>query len=413
MARRKRLKNAASSREMRRAAIRMADTDGAVRSISRGRWEVASESSPGSWYRVAVTEGGIVCDCGYHLGRKGAACKHSMAVEITMLQGAGEVEPGEPVTLEPAWPRCPGCGSENMRRDGTRPRGRREVAQRYKCREKACGVRFSDGPGFAGRHLPPEAILLSLMFSSMGISPGGITLMLDQQMNLKIHRTTVQRWADRYIGMVDRYTSGLRIRAGRKWSSDEKFVKVVGADHWVFTVMDMATRFVLSQSVSPEKMNYRAARLLEMAADRAGHIPLIFVTDRLQAFSFAFKKVFWRGRNPQPIHFRESHIRSRRCNNCHERFNGTLAERLGDGPRHPEGGLGAGCRQPALLQLRQAPSGAGRDHARPGREDHHPGGQRVADHDPARGAGRRIGGNTQHGTRHRQIRPFGQPICRG
>ena len=162
-----------------------------------------------------------------------------------------------------------------------------------------------------------------------GISPGGITLVLDQQMNLKVHRTTVQRWADRYVGMVDRYTGGLRIRAGRKWSSDEKFVRVVGADHWVFTVMDTASRFVLSWDVSPDMMNHRTVHLLERAADRAGHIPLIFVTDRLRAFPSAFRRVFWRGRNPRPVHFRESHIRSRRCNNnCHERFNGTLSERL-------------------------------------------------------------------------------------
>ena len=330
VAKKQRLKNPAPPQAIRRAAIRIADADGTVRSIGRGRWEVASESSPGSWHRVAVTEGGIVCDCPYHLGRKGAACKHSVAVEIIMLREAGEVGPGEPVVLEPAGPRCPACGSKNMRRDGTRPRGRREPAQRYKCGERTCGTRFSGGPGFAGRHLPPEAILLSLLIYSMGISPEGITLVLDQQMDLKVHRTTVQRWADRYVGMVDRYTGGLRIRAGRKWSSDEKFVRVVGADHWVFTVMDTASRFVLSWDVSPDKMNYHAARLLERAADRAGHIPLIFVTDRLQAFSSAFRKVFWRSRNPQPVHFRESHIRSRRCNNnCHERFNGTLSERLG------------------------------------------------------------------------------------
>ena len=270
VAREKRVKNAASPKALWEAAVRIADNDGMVRSTGRNRWEVASGSSPGSWHVVAVTEGGIVCDCGYHLGRKGAACKHSMAVEITMLREAGHMEPGEPVTLEPAGPRCPGCESENMVRDGTRRRGRREAAQRYRCGEKACGVRFSGGPGFTSRHLPPEAILLSLMIFSMRISPGGITLVLDQQMSLKVHWTTVQRWADRYVGMVDRYTGGLRIGAGRKWSSDEKFVRVVGADHWVFTVMDMATRFVLSWDISPEKMNYRAARLLEMAADRRG-----------------------------------------------------------------------------------------------------------------------------------------------
>ena len=163
-----------------------------------------------------------------------------------MLWEAGEVEPGEPITLEPAGPRWPGCGSENIGRGGMRHHGRRGAAQQYRCRESACGVRFSDGPGFTDRHLPPEAILLSLMIFSMRTSPGGITLVLDQQISLGVHRTTVQRRADRYVGMVDRYASGLLVGAGRKCSSDEKFVRVAGADHWVFTVMDMATRFVLS-----------------------------------------------------------------------------------------------------------------------------------------------------------------------
>ena len=92
----------------------------------------------------------------------------------------------------------------------------------------------------------------------------------------------------------------------------------------------LATRFVLSWDISPEKINYCARTLLEGAAARAGHVSIIFVTDRLQAFSSAFRKVFWRSRNPQPVHFRESHIRNRLCNNnCHERFNGTRSERLG------------------------------------------------------------------------------------
>lgn len=294
---------------------------------------MASESSPGSWHTVAVTEGGIVCDCGYHQKRKGAACKHSMAVEINMLRGAGHMEPGEPVTLEPLGPRCPGCGSENMARDGTRRRGRREAAQRYRCRESACGVRFSDGPGFAGRHILPEAILLSLVIFSMGISPGGTTLVLDQQTGLKVHRTTVQRWADRYVRLVEWYAGGLRPSTGGVWSCDEKFARVKGADHWAFTVMDSASRFVLFWDVSPRKLTYDAVSLFSRARDGAGRIPRIFKTDGLHPFRPAFTKVFWRSRGPGPIHFRESHIRNRRCtNNGHEWFNGTLGELL-DGAR--------------------------------------------------------------------------------
>jgi hypothetical protein len=42
------------------------------------------------------------------------------------------------------------------------------------------------------------------MLFAMGVSPDGITLVLDQQMDTRVHRTTVQRWADRYVRLVER-----------------------------------------------------------------------------------------------------------------------------------------------------------------------------------------------------------------
>lgn len=87
MARKRRLKNGAAPQVIRRTAIRMADVDGMARGTGRGKWKVVSESSLGSWHMVVVTEGGIVCDCGYHQERGGAACKHSMAAEITIAAG--------------------------------------------------------------------------------------------------------------------------------------------------------------------------------------------------------------------------------------------------------------------------------------------------------------------------------------
>ena len=167
------------------------------------------------------------------------------------------------------------------------------------------------------------------MIFSMRMSPEAITLVLDQQVNLKVHRTTVQRWAYRYVRMVERYADELRPRAGGIWSCDEKFTGVKGADHRVFTVMDATSRFILSWDVSPGKLNYDAAALFGRAKERAGRPPSILQTDGLKAFGPAFRKAFWRSRNPRPVHFRESHIRNRRCtNNGHERFNGTLGELL-------------------------------------------------------------------------------------
>ena len=235
---------------------------------------------------------------------------------------------------------------------------------------------------------------MALMLFAMGVSPEGITLVLDQQMTLKVHRASVQRWADRYVRLVERYAGRLRPSTGGVWSCDEKFARVRGADHWVFTVMDTASRFILSWDVSPRKLTYDAVSLFGRARDRAGCIPRIFKTDGLHPFRPAFRKAFWRRRGPRPFHFRESHIRNRRCtNNGQQRFNGTLGEFL-DGTRGLQRTDSTLVRrQPAALQFHSATPRAGRDHARRGRGDQRPRYQHLADPDPARGAGRHLGGN--------------------
>ena len=329
MARKKRRKSGAAPQAIRRAAIRIADAEGMVRSVSKSRWEVASGSSPGSWHMVAITDGGIACDCPYSTNRGGAPCKHSVAIEIILLREAETIQSGETTVLEEPGVCCTRCGSTNHRKDGIRTRKRREDGQRYRCLNEQCRARFTDGLGFTGRHLPPKAILMALMLFAMGVSPEGITLVLDQQMTLKVHRASVQRWADRYVRLVERYAGRLRPSTGGVWSCDEKFARIMGTDHWVFTVMDTASRFILSWDVSPRKLTYDAVSLFSRARDRTGCIPRIFKTDGLHPFRPAFRKAFWRRRGPRPFHFRESHIRNRRCtNNGHERFNGTLGEFL-------------------------------------------------------------------------------------
>ena len=364
MARKKRRKSGAAPQAIRRAAIRIADTEGMVRSVSKSRWEVASGSSPGSWHMVAITDGGIACDCSYSTNRGGAPCKHSVAIEIILLREAETIQSGETTVLEEPGVCCTKCGSTNHRKDGIRTRKRREDGQRYRCLNEQCGARFTDGPGFTGRHLPPKAILMALMLFAMGVSPEGIALVLDQQMTLKVHRASVQRWADRYVWLVERYAGLLRPSTGGVWSCDEKFARVKGVDHWVFTVMDAASRFILSWDVSPRKLTYDAVSLFGRARDRAGCIPRIFKTDGLHPFRPAFRRLL-EAPGPATIplpgepHPQQAVHQQRPA--AVQRDAGRVS---GGGPGPAKDRLGAGPHQPAALQFHSATPRAGRDHAR-------------------------------------------------
>ena len=77
-------------------------------------------------------------------------------------------------------------------------------------------------------------------------------------------------------------------------------------------------------------MNYDAMGLLPDKARLAtGFRPRVFVTDKLRPFRKAFKKIFWSGRGPRPVHVADCHWMKKYCsNNGHERFNGELGDVL-------------------------------------------------------------------------------------
>ena len=247
--------------------------------MSKSRWEVASRSSPGSWHMVAITDGGIACDCPDGANRGGAPCKHSVAIEIILLREAETIQSGETTLLEAPGVCCIGCGSTNHRKDGIRTRKRREDGQRYRCLNEQCGARFTDGLGFhrqapspQGHPDGPDAVRDGGVAG--GNHPGAGPA--DDPEGAPGQRPAVG--PDRYVRLVEQYAGRLRPSTGGVRSCDEKFARIMGTDHWVFTVMDTASRFILSWDVSPRKLTYDAVSLFGRARDRAGCIPRIFKT---------------------------------------------------------------------------------------------------------------------------------------
>lgn len=219
-----RTRNNAAPQEMRRAAVRLVNTDGAIVNVSRRQWRVISESSPGCHHTVRVTDKRIICDCPYHTGRKGAPCKHTAAIEMILLQQSGKVGSGDPVHIREVQARCPEGKAHRFKRNGLRGCARRGPVQRYKCLEPGCGVGFSGDTGFQGRHYPPFIILLALTLFAVGVSPKTISrTVILPRFKFDVHPYTIQRWGEHYTSVVERYTNSLRPSVSRLWGCDEKF----------------------------------------------------------------------------------------------------------------------------------------------------------------------------------------------
>ena len=245
------------------------------------------------------------------------------------MQDAGKIESGDPVTIREVEVCCPKDKTHKFKKDGHRVRKKREPAQRYKCLHPGCGVRFSDGVGFKWRHYSPSVILMAVTLFAVGLSPKTIKTILKPRFKVDVHQSTIQAWCNSYTSAVERYTNGLRPRVGRLWGCDEKSQRILGKIHWIFTIQDISTRFILAWDVSSKKTNYNAKELFKRAQEKAGHAPIIFKTDGLKIFRTAFREVFGKLKNIRPHHFWSSHMHSEYSdNNIHERFNGTLGELL-------------------------------------------------------------------------------------
>ena len=77
----KRKKNNAAADDIKRSAVGLVNTDGMIERTGKRTWKIRSESCPDCWYTVRRTNKRIICTCPYHTKRKGAPCKHTVAVE--------------------------------------------------------------------------------------------------------------------------------------------------------------------------------------------------------------------------------------------------------------------------------------------------------------------------------------------
>lgn len=123
---------------------------------------------------------------------------------------------------------------------------------------------------------------------------------------------------------------------GGWYRADEVWVKVNGRQDYLFTSMDDDTHYWIASNLVDNKFHHNANDLLRVSKAHTGKTPSIFITDKLQAYQKASRKIF----GSDTYHKADADIRSKRIgpnggtssnyrpsNNKMEYLNGIMRDR--------------------------------------------------------------------------------------
>ncbi len=221
---------------------------------------------------------------------------------------------------------CTHCGSENYIRYG-----KENNKQMYKCKD--CKRKFVDNMFFERLKADPKIICLTLDLYFKGVSLRKVADHLKQFYKINVVHTTILRWIERYIEIMDKYVSQFQPHLGAVWHADEMMIKVNGDWFYLWNIMDEFTRFHLASVISKERATKDARMAFQTAKKRShGDKPRCVITDGLQSYNKAIKKEFHTVKK-ETIHIGNTGIRGKYYknakfyNNIVERLNGTVRDR--------------------------------------------------------------------------------------
>jgi len=194
---------------------------------------------------------------------------------------------------------CINCSSSNCVRNGHDSKG----VQRYKCND--CHKRFCE-KGIFARHRYPSLIILDALFLySQPISTRGVTINLKRFRSIKPSHVSVYNWVIKFASYLIKIANKKPIEFSNRWHVDEKFIHVRKSKDphaYLWIVSDNKSN-IISTYVSFLRDEESAKVVLKKALDRAGFSPEILVSDGLQGYKRACKKVFGRKTRHVKAHF--------------------------------------------------------------------------------------------------------------
>lgn len=218
--------------------------------------------------------------------------------------------------------RCKFCGSRDVVRFGYT----KNVPQWW-C--KRCRRKFEDNKALPRMRSPMmhQSSALSMFYKGMSLKEIK-THLAQENNNLSISRSTLERWVLRFTKIAEDEAAKHTPKVGPVWIADETVLRLGGdgkggRNVWLFDLIDRDTRFLLATHMAFTRTTKAAQTLMEKAYERAGKAPARVVTDGLNVYVDAIERTF----GADAKHIQSTPFVEKDSTNLIERFHSTLKTR--------------------------------------------------------------------------------------
>src|SRR6202051_4358119 len=151
--------------------------------------------------------------------------------------------------------------------------------------EKTGGMKPPPDPHYRHR-FPAEIISHAVwLYHVFSLSLRDVELLLAER-GVVVSYETVRRWCKKFGQSFAECIRRRRPRPGDKWHIDEVFIRIQGAQHYLWRAVDQ-DGVVLDILVQPRRDGQAAKRFFRGLLKGLDYVPRVIVTDKLQSYGVA------------------------------------------------------------------------------------------------------------------------------